>query len=103
MRAGFEKFFKIGDPFSKKTEDEQRAAYADAQKNLGELVSKMTELREKIAKVEVPAEIAYEKDNLLERLDSDIKGMKSGAGMTFEDAKKLAEARKSRRGKRKIK
>lgn len=102
MRAGFEKFFKIGDPFSKKTEDEQRAAYADAQKNLGELVARMTELREKIAKVEVPAEIAYEKDNLLERLDSDIKGMKSGAGMTFEDAKKIDKARKSGRAKRKL-
>lgn len=102
MRAAFENFI-IGDPFLKKTEEEQRAAYAEIQKKFGEIIAQMTELRGKIAKTEVPAEIAHEKENLLKRLDSDIKGMKEAAAMTFEDAKKLDEARKSRRGKRKIK
>ena len=103
MRDGYGKLFKIGDPFSKKTEEEQRAAYADVQKNLGEIIAKMTEMRGKIAKVEVPAEIAHEKEELLKMLDGNLKGMKDGAAMTFEDAKKFDEARKSRRGKRKIK
>jgi protein disulfide-isomerase len=103
MRAAFENLIKIGDPFSKKTEEEQRAAYGEIQKKFGEIIAQMTELRGKIAKTEVPAEIAHEKENLLKRLDSDIKGMKSNSSMTFEDAKKLDDARKSRRGKRKIK
>jgi uncharacterized protein YdaU (DUF1376 family) len=73
------------------------------QKNLGEIIAKMTEMREKIVKVEVPAEIAHEKENLIKRLDRDIKGMKDASAMTFEDAKKADEARKNRKGKNKIK
>lgn len=103
MRAAWTKFIKIGDPFSKKTEEEQRAAYADVQKNFVEVIAQMNELRGKIVKAEVPAEIAHEKENLIKRLDRDIKGMKETSAMTFEDAKKADEARKNRKGKNKIK
>lgn len=94
---------KIGDPFAKKTEAEQRAAFNDINAMFKDIVGKLEGLREKIAKTDIPAEIVYEKENLLNKLDRDLKAMKKQKDLTFEEAKKLKDARSNRKGKRKLK
>lgn len=102
-RPAFDKLMKIGDPFAKKTEAEQRAAYKEAVAALSEVVAKMKELRAKVEKTEVPAEIAAEKAQLLLVINQNAVGMVQHTAKTFEEAKAESDARRKRLEERRAK
>lgn len=102
-KPAFGKLMKIGDPFSRKTEAEQRAAHKEAAAALAEVVAKMKEVRAKVEKTEVPAEIATEKAQLLSIIDQNSAGMAQHASRTFEEAKAEADARRKRLEERRAK
>lgn len=102
MMSFYSKAMIFSDPFAEKTEEAQRAAFDEVKKMFRDFIDKTGEVREKIAKAEVPAEIADKKEGLLKRIDANLAGLRKTSEMTFEDAKKLDEARKNRKGKNKI-
>ena len=88
MKPYYGKLVAIGNPFSQKGEDKQRAAYEKSVAVLKEILESMKVLSAKIEKTKVPAEIAHEKKRLLSTLRSNIDGMSRACGMSFSEAKK---------------
>ncbi len=88
MKPYYGKLVAIGNPFSQKGEDKQRAAYEKSVAVLKEILESMKVLSAKIEKTKVPAEIEHEKKQLLSTLRSNIDGMSRACGMSFSEAKK---------------
>ncbi len=79
----------IGDPFSKTTPAEQKAAYKKGVSVMKGGVSKMRNFRSRIISKKVPSEVAQSKADLIKKVDASIeKGLKFSK-MSFNDAKKL--------------
>lgn len=97
------KLFQMEFPFSKKTEEEQRATHLEGVKLIREIVAKRIELREKLLKAKVPSEIEYEKNDLLNQLNANLEDLKKLAELKFEDAKKLYGQPINKRTKGKLK
>lgn len=84
----FAEMMKIGNPFEKKTEAEQRAAFKRGLPVVKKAHEKMKAIRRKVSMMKVPAEIADEKARLLAKIDQGISQVSEFSKMSFEDARK---------------
>ncbi len=98
------KFAAIGRGKDDDSVEVRKARFESVKKLVGEFASKVKDIRDRLEKATVPAEVEGRRKSLLRRYDMQLKQIKKFQDMTFEEAdaaeKRRKESRKESRRKR---